>query len=268
MLFVAAEGANEIPIRLKGVVEQKLRPDAIARRYWDNRSTVGDLDELPFAWIEDCPNLQDKDDFDRLMATAKQAARNIREQFDLPLALIVIDTLNATANFKDGNDAAEGQRVMNRLGGAEPANRRLRAGRRSLRQDGGNRHPRHVRQGSRRRRRAGAAGRPGDQRHHQQHPHGGAKAPRRQGRHRNAVRPESGRCGRRPDDMRRRMEGEPSCDTRPLPRPRTRWPKSLRIFKTAVETAVIEHGKAMRPYGSEDPTVRAVSPMTTSAPSS
>ena len=37
------------------------------------------------------------------------------EQFGLPLALIIIDTLNAAANFKDGNDAAEGQFIMNRL---------------------------------------------------------------------------------------------------------------------------------------------------------
>ena len=75
-----------------------------------------DLEKLPFAWIEDCPNLQDNGDFDRLVATAKQAAENIRDQFDLPLALIVIDTLSATGNFKDANDAAEGQRIMNRLG--------------------------------------------------------------------------------------------------------------------------------------------------------
>ena len=45
----------------------------------------------------------------------KQAARNIRDQFNLPLALIVIDTLSAVGNFKDGNDASEGQRIMNRL---------------------------------------------------------------------------------------------------------------------------------------------------------
>ena len=49
------------------------------------------------------------------MGTAKQAAQKIRDQFDLPLALIVIDTLSAVGNFKDANDAAEGQRIMNRL---------------------------------------------------------------------------------------------------------------------------------------------------------
>ena len=109
MLFVAAEGAYEIPIRLKGVVEEKLRPAS-------TRGGTAASWELPFAWIEDCPNLQDNDDFNKLLETTKQAAQNIRDQFDLPLALIVIDTLSAVGNFKDANDAAEGQRIMNRLG--------------------------------------------------------------------------------------------------------------------------------------------------------
>ena len=131
-----------------------------------------DLDELPFGWIEDCPNLQDDGSFNRLVETAKQAAQNIRDQFDLPLALIVIDTLSAAGNFKDANDAAEGQRIMNRLGelsrqtgafvlAVDHFGKAVETGTRGT-----------FRQGSRRRRRAGAAGRPGNQRHHQQHAHG------------------------------------------------------------------------------------------------
>ena len=61
-----------------------------------------------------------------------------------------------------------------------------------------------------------------------------------------------GRCRRRADDLRGSMEGDPSCGAGPQPA-KDRWPKALRIFKTAMETAVIEHGKAMRPYGSEAP---------------
>ena len=114
VLFVAAEGASEIPIRLDGVVEQKLRPASLAAGSTGN-SLDSNLDRLPFAWIEECPPLKDDDAFERLVAAALQAAINIKEQFDLPLVLIVIDTLNAAANFKDGNDAAEGQLVMNRL---------------------------------------------------------------------------------------------------------------------------------------------------------
>jgi hypothetical protein len=112
ILFVAAEGASEVPIRLQGIVDHKLRPHSLAAGAAGEPLNV-DLGNLPFAWIEECPSL--KEDFQRLLDAAKSAARHIKEQFDLPLALIIIDTLNAAANFKDGNDAAEGQFIMNRL---------------------------------------------------------------------------------------------------------------------------------------------------------
>jgi hypothetical protein len=108
VLFVAAEGSNQIPIRLKALVEAKLRPAGEA-------SGQPIASRLPYSWIKDCPNLQDDDEFDRLVVTATREAELIFEQFNLPLVLIVIDTLSATGNFKDANDAAEGQRVMNRL---------------------------------------------------------------------------------------------------------------------------------------------------------
>jgi hypothetical protein len=114
VLFFAAEGANEIPIRLKGVVEQKLKPAAMAA------SAVGepmdaDLERLPFAWVEECPSLKDAASFEKLALIAIAAAEHIKEKFNLPLALIVIDTLSASADFEDANAAAEGQRIMNRL---------------------------------------------------------------------------------------------------------------------------------------------------------
>src|SRR6516225_6743854 len=49
------------------------------------------------------------------MDATKAAARAMNERFNLPLALIIIDTLSAAANFQDANSAAEGQLVMNRL---------------------------------------------------------------------------------------------------------------------------------------------------------
>ncbi|MBR0847190.1 AAA family ATPase [Bradyrhizobium diazoefficiens] len=113
VLFVAAEGAHEVPARLKGLVEKKLQPLA------DVAATAGipmpDMSNLPFAWIEDCPNLQDDASLTKLASTARHVAKEIKEGFDLPLSLIIVDTISATGNFKDANDAAEGQRVMNRL---------------------------------------------------------------------------------------------------------------------------------------------------------
>jgi hypothetical protein len=112
VLFIAAEGASEIPIRLQGLVDHKLAPMKLVAAAAGNPMDT-DLETLPFGWIEECPNL--KDGFDRIVALSQSAASHIREQFSLPLALIIVDTLNAAANFKDANDAAEGQFIMNRL---------------------------------------------------------------------------------------------------------------------------------------------------------
>jgi AAA domain len=107
VLFVAAEGANEIPIRLQGVVDQKLRLNPALG--------AADLDKLPFAWIEECPSLKEEHSFERLVGLALAADKKMKEQFNVDLALIIIDTLSAAADFVDANDAAEGQRIMNRL---------------------------------------------------------------------------------------------------------------------------------------------------------
>ena len=201
VLFVAAEGASEIPIRLDGVVEQKLRPTSLAAGATGNPLDAN-LDRLPFAWIEECPPLKDDDAFERLVAAALQAAANIKEQFDLPLVLIVIDTLNAAANFKDGNDAAEGQFVMNRL---QELSRRT--GALTLAVDHFGKavetgHARDLCQGSRCRLRAGPARRARYRRHDQQHPHGGAQAAGRLHRLGDPVQSQDRRYRRRRDDLR------------------------------------------------------------------
>ena len=101
VLFIAPEGAFEIPIRLRGIVQGKLAQSAPPR--------------LPFAWIEECPRLLDADAVPQLVGTAKLAAEHLTETFDLPLALIIIDTVAAGAGFMDENSAAETQRVMNAM---------------------------------------------------------------------------------------------------------------------------------------------------------
>jgi AAA domain len=107
VIFIAAEGAGEIPVRLEGVVDHKLRPDGTIKG--------SDLDNLPFAWIEECPSLKEEASFERLVALVQAAATQMKQRFGVDLVLIAIDTLSAAADFSDANDAAEGQRIMNRL---------------------------------------------------------------------------------------------------------------------------------------------------------
>ena len=104
VLFIAAEGANEVSIRLRGVVESKLKEEASV--------DPSKLERLPFAWLDECPSLLSRDAIGVLKATATAAAAKMRAEFDLPLALIVIDTLMAASDFEDENDAAQGQKVM------------------------------------------------------------------------------------------------------------------------------------------------------------
>ena len=113
VLFIAPEGASEIPIRLRGLVESKLKGFALTQALAGRDI---DLERLPLAWIEECPPLVTPASFDRLIATARAAADRMREEFDVPLVLIIVDTVSAAAGFADENSAAEGQKVMNALG--------------------------------------------------------------------------------------------------------------------------------------------------------
>lgn len=112
VLFVAAEGAYEIPIRLQGIVEGKLREAALAAIARGSAESALDPERLPIAWIEECPRLLGQEGLGVLTATARVAAARIEAEFGLPLALIVVDTVAASAGYEDENGAAEGQRVI------------------------------------------------------------------------------------------------------------------------------------------------------------
>jgi hypothetical protein len=257
VLFVAAEGANEIPIRLQGLVEHKLRPAALVNGAMGEPSTV-DLEALPFAWIEETPDLKDDNSFKRLKEAAKSAALNLQEQFDLPLVLIVIDTLSAAANFKDQNDSAEGQFVMNRLEELSKA-----TGAFVLAVD----HFGKVADTGTRGTSAkeGAAdvvlALLGDREIN------GTISNTRM-----ALRKlRGGKTGTEtPFDLRvvALGIGETTCiiewraerPTEPVATgKKDRWPQSLRVFRSALTTALVEHGKKMRPFGNEGPELRTVS---------
>jgi hypothetical protein len=61
------------------------------------------------------PRLTDKEALKRLEALADEASAHLRAAFNLKLALIVIDTLSGAAGFDDENSAAETQKVMSML---------------------------------------------------------------------------------------------------------------------------------------------------------
>jgi hypothetical protein len=102
VLFVAAEGASEMSARIEAAVKAK----------------DPTLDHAPFAWLDTCPALINPDTAAVLAVWAKEIADTIMAKWQLPLVLIIIDTIVATAGYSksgEDNDAAVGQRVMTTL---------------------------------------------------------------------------------------------------------------------------------------------------------
>ena len=102
VLLIAAEGADEVRLRLGAVVRER----------------CGNMTRAPFRWYETAPLLLHKGAVEKLIAMARQAEASLEKEFGLPLGLIGIDTIAACAGYSragDEYDNAVGQAVMNVL---------------------------------------------------------------------------------------------------------------------------------------------------------
>jgi hypothetical protein len=102
VLLIAAEGADEVRLRLDAVVREK----------------CGGMARAPVRWYETAPMLLHKGAAEKLIAMARQAEASLQKEFGLPLGLIVIDTIAACAGYSQPgaeNDNAVGQAIMNVL---------------------------------------------------------------------------------------------------------------------------------------------------------
>ena len=91
MLLIAAEGADEVRLRLDAVV----------------RAKCGGMARAPLRWYETAPMLLHKGSAETLIAMARQADASLRQEFGLPLGLIVIDTIAACAGYTKTGDENE-----------------------------------------------------------------------------------------------------------------------------------------------------------------
>jgi hypothetical protein len=73
VLLIAAEGADEVRLRLDAVVREK----------------CGGMTRAPFRWYEEAPLLLQKGAIDKLIAMARQIEASLQDEFGLPLGLIV-----------------------------------------------------------------------------------------------------------------------------------------------------------------------------------
>jgi hypothetical protein len=110
-LFVAVEGQNEVRPRLQAVINEKVKP---TEGKADDAKPI-DAAGAPFAWLESCPMLASDEALPRLRQIVGTVAAEMEKRFELPLALVIIDTLSPAAAFKDANDTSENQRVMSVL---------------------------------------------------------------------------------------------------------------------------------------------------------
>jgi hypothetical protein len=102
VLFLAAEGQHEMRIRLGALVQEK----------------CGGMSRAPFRWFEDVPVLLQPDGLALLVAMGRAAAASLQQEFGLPLGLIIVDTIAASAGYNGigaENDNAVNQRLMNVL---------------------------------------------------------------------------------------------------------------------------------------------------------
>ncbi|WP_377828855.1 AAA family ATPase [Bradyrhizobium lupini] len=100
VLYLAPEGGNTIPLRMRALVEKK----------------HGDA-KMPFAWATFSPRLVEPDAVAGLVKLAAEAEAKMMADFGLPLVMIFIDTIAVAAGYGSGeeNDASTSQQVMSTL---------------------------------------------------------------------------------------------------------------------------------------------------------
>src|SRR5262249_56384125 len=84
VLLIAAEGADEVRLRLDAVVREK----------------CGGMVRAPFRWYEAAPLLLHKGAVEKLIAMARQAEASLQDEFGLPLGLIGIDNIAGGAGCR------------------------------------------------------------------------------------------------------------------------------------------------------------------------
>ena len=102
ILWLAAEGASEIDVRVKAAATERKGSDA---------------GRLPFArQALDVPRLTAPEAEGQLIALAEAFNRGLAQRFPgCTLAAIVVDTLGSAAGWADANSSSEAQAVMNML---------------------------------------------------------------------------------------------------------------------------------------------------------
>jgi AAA domain len=99
VLFLPAEGADELRLRLEVMVQER----------------CGGMARAPFRWFEAVPILLHTGSADMLTAMARDAHASLQREFGLPLGLVFIDTIAASAGYVSQgaeSDSTIGAQIM------------------------------------------------------------------------------------------------------------------------------------------------------------
>jgi hypothetical protein len=110
VLWLAAEGQNQVKVRIDGVAARKIATFFPA----EDRAPI-DPNQTPFAWMRGCPKLSDPRAHAELTQIIAAASTEMTSRFGLPLALVVIDAMTSAALFKDASASSESAQVMRML---------------------------------------------------------------------------------------------------------------------------------------------------------
>jgi hypothetical protein len=110
VLWLAAEGQSQVKVRIDGVAAEKIA----AFNYAENRTPI-DPARTPFVWMRGCPKLSSPRAAVELRRIIAAAVAQMKERFDLPLALIVIDAMTSAALYKEASSSSEAALVMDLL---------------------------------------------------------------------------------------------------------------------------------------------------------
>jgi len=95
VLWLAAEGQDEVELRLEALIREKCGQMPHA--------------EVPFRWRETVPRLLEKGATEQLITIAQQAEADLTREHGLPLGVIIVDTITSCAGYShrgDENDNA------------------------------------------------------------------------------------------------------------------------------------------------------------------
>jgi AAA domain len=95
VLWLAAEGQDEVELRLEALIREKYGQMPHA--------------EVPFRWRETVPRLLERGATEQLIAIAQQAEADLTREHGLPLGVIIVDTITSCAGYShrgDENDNA------------------------------------------------------------------------------------------------------------------------------------------------------------------